>query len=69
MTQYECAAFWTTFVTRREDVVGVDSSIVHNPTTVEVERASGRILGSLELVLTRISQCGKKEAVRCGATY
>uniref|UniRef100_A0A7S1ZG93 glycine--tRNA ligase n=1 Tax=Trieres chinensis TaxID=1514140 RepID=A0A7S1ZG93_TRICV len=25
--------WWKTFVTRREDVVGLDSSIVHNPTT------------------------------------
>ncbi|KAL7544759.1 hypothetical protein ACHAWF_008126 [Thalassiosira exigua] len=27
------SAFWTRFVQRREDIVGVDSSIVHNPTT------------------------------------
>ena len=26
-------AWWRTFVTRREDVVGLDSSIIHNPTT------------------------------------
>ena len=26
-------AWWKTFVTQREDVVGVDSSIIHNPTT------------------------------------
>ena len=26
-------AWWKTFVTRREDVVGLDSSIIHNPTT------------------------------------
>lgn len=25
--------WWKTFVTRREDVVGLDSSIIHNPTT------------------------------------
>ena len=28
-------AWWRTFVTRREDVVGLDSSIVHNPNTWE----------------------------------
>jgi glycyl-tRNA synthetase len=26
-------AWWKTFVTQREDVVGLDSSIIHNPTT------------------------------------
>ena len=26
-------AWWKAFVTQREDVVGVDSSIIHNPTT------------------------------------
>lgn len=26
-------AWWKNFVTQREDVVGVDSSIIHNPTT------------------------------------
>lgn len=26
-------AWWKYFVTRREDVVGLDSSIIHNPTT------------------------------------
>lgn len=26
-------AWWRNFVTRREDVVGLDSSIIHNPTT------------------------------------
>jgi hypothetical protein len=26
-------AWWKFFVTRREDVVGLDSSIIHNPTT------------------------------------
>jgi glycyl-tRNA synthetase len=26
-------AWWKTFVTKREDVVGLDSSIIHNPTT------------------------------------
>lgn len=26
-------AWWKTFVIRREDVVGLDSSIIHNPTT------------------------------------
>ena len=26
-------AWWRTFVTQREDVVGLDSSIIHNPTT------------------------------------
>ena len=26
-------AWWNHFVTQREDVVGVDSSIIHNPTT------------------------------------
>ena len=26
-------AFWKTFVHEREDVVGIDSSIIHNPTT------------------------------------
>lgn len=26
-------AWWRHFVTRREDVVGLDSSIIHNPTT------------------------------------
>ena len=25
--------WWKTFVTQREDVVGLDSSIIHNPTT------------------------------------
>jgi glycyl-tRNA synthetase len=25
--------WWKNFVTRREDVVGLDSSIIHNPTT------------------------------------
>lgn len=26
-------AWWKAFVTRRDDVVGIDSSIIHNPTT------------------------------------
>jgi hypothetical protein len=26
-------AWWKNFVTRRDDVVGIDSSIIHNPTT------------------------------------
>jgi hypothetical protein len=26
-------AWWKTFVTQREDIVGLDSSIIHNPTT------------------------------------
>ena len=26
-------AWWRNFVTRREDIVGLDSSIIHNPTT------------------------------------
>lgn len=33
--------WWKTFVTRREDVVGLDSSIIHNPTTW---KSSGKMI-------------------------
>ena len=33
-------AWWKTFVTRRDDVVGIDSSIIHNPTTW---KSSGKV--------------------------
>jgi glycyl-tRNA synthetase len=35
-------AWWKTFVTKREDVVGLDSSIIHNPTTW---KSSGHVDG------------------------
>jgi hypothetical protein len=34
--------WWKTFVTQREDVVGIDSSIIHNPTTWQ---SSGMFFG------------------------
>jgi len=33
-------AWWNTFVQRREDVVGIDSSIIHNPMTWKSSGAS-----------------------------
>ena len=40
-------AWWKAFVTQREDVVGVDSSIIHNPTTW---KSSGAFLAKSVLV-------------------
>jgi len=39
-------SWWKHFVTRREDVVGLDSSIIHNPTTWQ---SSGTVLTSIIL--------------------
>ena len=36
-------AWWKNFVTQREDVVGVDSSIIHNPTTWKSSGASNKL--------------------------
>jgi hypothetical protein len=41
-------AWWKTFVTRRDDVVGIDSSIIHNPTTW---KSSGKVLCAVYLLL------------------
>jgi glycyl-tRNA synthetase len=38
-------AWWRHFVTQREDVVGLDSSIIHNPTTW---KSSGKFLAGQE---------------------
>jgi hypothetical protein len=38
-------AWWKHFVTQREDVVGLDSSIIHNPTTWKSSGASSEFLG------------------------
>ena len=48
-------AWWRTFVTRREDVVGLDSSIIHNPTTW---KSSGELLFGDE------RHCGMPSAVK-----
>lgn len=51
--------WWKTFVTQREDVVGLDSSIIHNPTTWkssgmflrDVDTSSVFLLGIFVLIL------------------
>ena len=44
-------AWWQNFVTRREDIVGLDSSIIHNPTTW---KSSGRCQGKAKCFETKV---------------
>ena len=50
-------AWWRTFVTRREDVVGLDSSIIHNPTTW---KSSGELWRLREIPLMHALRNRKK---------
>ena len=43
-------AWWKNFVTQREDVVGVDSSIIHNPTTWKSSGTSNKVFLALYLI-------------------
>jgi glycyl-tRNA synthetase len=47
-------AWWKHFVTQREDVVGLDSSIIHNPTTWQ---SSGKYLSVSTFFITFLFYC------------
>ena len=46
-------AWWKNFVTQREDVVGVDSSIIHNPTTWKSSGMSTKVVSCCALYRTQ----------------
>ena len=50
-------AWWRTFVTQREDVVGLDSSIIHNPTTWKSSGTWRRVATTVTMWMIHFGHC------------